>query len=98
MSPLRRSAFALALAPWLITTAAHAAEPGLQPEAMAALKRMGTYLRSLEAYRVQTTTTSEAVLLDGQKIQSENSIDSLVKAPDRLRIHTSNDRAERLYF
>ena len=97
MSPLRRSAFALALAPWLITTAAHAAEPGLQPEAMAALKRMGTYLRSLEAYRVQTTT-SETVLIDGQKIQSENSIDSLVKAPDRLRIHTSNDRAERLYF
>ena len=39
------------------------------PEALAALDRMGAYLRTLTAIQVEAATTNEDVLEDGQKIQ-----------------------------
>jgi hypothetical protein len=72
--------------------------PAIDPEAMAALDRMGVYLRSLKAFRIRAAVTTETVLDDGQKIQYDGEVDLLAKSPDRLRIHSNNYRHERLYL
>lgn len=78
--------------------AVRAQAPLVEPEATDALKRMGAHLRSLKSFAVEATTTDEDVLDDGQKLQSESTATLLAKLPDRLRLHVSNDRHERLYL
>jgi hypothetical protein len=101
MTPtLRRSLFSMGL---VITLGSHAAAvraqaPAVEPAATDALKRMGAHLRSLKAFAVEATTTDEDVLDDGQKLQRESTATLLAKVPDRLRLHVSNDRHERLYL
>jgi hypothetical protein len=65
---------------------------------MQALNQMGSYLRALGPFRVESSTTRETVLEDGQKIQYEGNVDVLARFPDGLRIHVTNDRHERLYL
>jgi len=91
-------ALALGLA-WLAPSAqaqTAAATPAIDREAIAALTRMGTYLRSLKAYQVAARTTDEDVLDDGRKIQREGTVDLLARMPDALRVEQAND--ERLYL
>ena len=72
---------------------AQAAEnPNVDAKAMAALQKMGAYLRSLSAFRVQGVTTDEDVLEDGQKIQYSESVDILASTPSRLRAEVLSDR------
>jgi hypothetical protein len=59
---------------------------------------MGAYLRKLKSFHVEARTTDEIVLDDGQKIQRESRATLLAKAPNRLRIHVSNDRRDRTYI
>lgn len=75
-----------------------AASQEIEPEAIAALKKMGAYLRSLKALQVKAETTREDVLVDGQKIQFASVTDLLAEAPDHLRAEVKSDRAERLYL
>jgi hypothetical protein len=70
----------------------------IDPDAMAALNRMGTYLRGLKAFLVRSTTSREDVLENGQKIEYEAVTDVLVQKPDQLRLETTNDRQRRLYL
>ena len=87
------------LASLFVTTAfAQPDEPVIDPGAIAALEKMGGYLRTLQAFRVQVITTNDTVLEDGQKIQHEGSADILANVPKGLRIHTDNDRHERLFL
>ena len=58
----------------------------LDPEATAALEKMGACLRSLQAFQVQSTTTREDVLLDGQKVQRIVTADLIARRPDRPRV------------
>lgn len=64
---------------------------------MAALQKMGAYLRSLTAFQVEAVTSTEEVLEDGQKVQFAGVIDGLARMPDRLRISVASDRRDRLY-
>jgi hypothetical protein len=66
--------------------------------AIAALERMGAYLRSLKAYQVQASTTREDVLADGQKVQFGGVSDVLARPPDRLRAEVTNDRKHRIFL
>ncbi|MEJ1972509.1 MAG: DUF2092 domain-containing protein [Lacunisphaera sp.] len=77
---------------------APAAAPALDPDAVAALKRMGEYLRSLKTFQIQAVTTTEDVLDDGQKLQYELATDLLVQRPNHLRIKVTSDREERRFF
>ena len=87
------------LASLFVTTAfAQPDEPVIDPGAIAALEKMGGYLRTLQAFRVQVITTNDTVLEDGQKIQHEGTADILTNTPNGLRIHTDNDRHERLFL
>jgi hypothetical protein len=73
-------------------------DPAIDAKAMAALQKMGTYLRGLSAYRVQAVTTDEDVLEDGQKIQYSESVDILAKTPSHVWAQVVSDRRERILF
>jgi hypothetical protein len=77
--------------------AADAPAPSVEPAAIEALKSMGAYLRGLKAFQVDTVTTDEDVLDDGQKIQYQGSIKALARIPDGLLVEVSNDRYERTW-
>jgi hypothetical protein len=74
------------------------AAPAVDPAALAALDRMGAYLRTLTAIQVEAATTNEDVLEDGQKIQYTGVANLLARKPDRLRLEDTNDRYQRLYL
>ena len=58
----------------------------------------GRYLRTLKAFRVLATTTTEDVLDDGRKIQFAATADLLAQRPDRLRLDVDGDRQDRAYY
>jgi hypothetical protein len=70
----------------------------LDPAAVAALGRMGTFLRSVKAFRVQATTTQDTVLDDGQLVQVAGSVDALVQFPSRLRLDAVNGKKQRMFL
>lgn len=72
--------------------------PAVDPEATAALDRMGAYLRTIQALQVEVATEREEVLENGQKVQREEVVNLLARKPDRLRVDVSSDRKERLFF
>ena len=75
------------------SSAAQAADkPDVDAKAMAALDKMGAYLRSLSAYRVQAVTTDEDVLEDGVKVQYTESVDILASKPNHLWAEVVSDR------
>ncbi|MCB1706365.1 MAG: DUF2092 domain-containing protein [Halioglobus sp.] len=98
MRKVRQLLVALMASCVMAASVAQTEEPEIDPATMEALDKMGVYLRSLQAFRVLVTTTNDTVLEDGQKLQYEGTVDVLAKIPDGLRIHTLNDRHERLYF
>jgi hypothetical protein len=69
----------------------------IDPEAMTALKNMAAYLRTLKAFQVEATTSTEQVLVDGQKVQFDGVTSLLARMPDRLRIEVHSDRRDRLW-
>jgi hypothetical protein len=72
--------------------------PSIDPDAMAALTRVGNYLRSLKAFQIRSTTTSETVLDDGQKVQVDSVADLLVDKPNKFRLEVTGDHQHRLFF
>jgi hypothetical protein len=70
----------------------------VEPEAIAALNKMGSYLRTLKAFQVEAATTDEDVLENGMKIQHSGEATILAQVPSRLRAEVSDDRRQRQYF
>lgn len=70
----------------------------INPDAMAALTSMGTYLRSLKAFQVTAVVTKDDVLDDGELIQFDTNVNLLARMPDRLRAEVTSSRQHRLYF
>src|SRR3954470_4343300 len=70
----------------------------IDPDAMAALKKMGDYLRTLNAFQVKADITTESVANDGEKIQLMTSADMIAKRPDRLRVEVVNPRQPRTFY
>jgi hypothetical protein len=79
-------------------TAAPAAAPDVEPEAVAALEAMGKYLRSLKDFTVHADTTLDIVVEDGQKLQFAGDLDYKVRAPDKLQLDLRSDRKQRQLF
>jgi len=73
------------------------AEVAVEPGAMAALKNMGTYLRTLKTFEVDAATSDEEVLDDGQKVLTEGTAKILAQMPNRLYAEVSNHRSERTW-
>ena len=81
---------------WVAPAAPPAAT--IAPQATQALNAMGEYLRTLKSFQVKAVISRESVLLDGQKVQFDGTADLLVSRPNKLRLTTSSDRAERQFF
>ena len=77
--------------------ATYAQEEQREAEAMAALNKMGGYLRSLKAFQVEAVTTREDVLADGEKVQFSGVAKLLARVPDRLRLDLVSDRRDRQF-
>ena len=97
---MKRQNLGIALAAILLiaATAPAAAQSDVDPAAVAALNRMGTFLRSVKAFRVQATTTQDTVLDDGQLVQVAGSVDALVQFPSRLRLDAVNGKKQRMFL
>jgi hypothetical protein len=72
--------------------------PAVEPEAVAALNRMGTFLRSLMSLAVNAQSTTDEVLESGQKIQLGATMDLRARRSDRLRADVDSDRKSRRFF
>src|SRR6185503_12498487 len=79
---------------------AQAAAPAVQrdPEAIAALDRMGDHLRSIMTFGILADYTSEEVLDTGQTIQYTGAIDLVAQRPGHLRANLDSSRKRRQYF
>lgn len=99
MQRQNRSALVLAITLLIAVSGARADDKAaVDPAAMAALQKMGTYLRTLTAFQVEAATTDEDVLDSGQKIQYGGTTTILAHMPARLRAEVENDRNHRLYL
>jgi len=58
----------------------------IDPDAMAALDKMGTYLRTLKAFQVDAETTHDDVLDDGQIITDNRKSSLLAVAPQEAAV------------
>jgi hypothetical protein len=78
--------------------AAPASPPAVDPAAIEALQRMGTYLRTLKAFQVKAASSTDDVTDDGQNIESDRVTDLLARLPNRLRVEITSDEAHRLFY
>jgi len=54
----------------------------VQPEAVAALRKMGAYLGTLNSFGIKTETTLDLVTANGQRVQMGGTARYKVKRPD----------------
>lgn len=70
----------------------------IDPEATAALVRMGGYLRTLKDINLRARITQEEVMMDGQKTQRVSDVEVTARRPNRLRATVRNDRQPRNFY
>lgn len=80
--------------------AADAAMNDSEEQALAfdALNRMGSYLRSLDGFKVQAVTSTDEVLTSGQKIQFDRSVELQAKKPAGLRVDVKTPYGNRSFY
>lgn len=74
------------------------AQAAIDPDAMDALNKMGTYLRTLQAFQVKADITTDDVTDDGQVIQSGKTVDLMAIHPNRMRVEITSDDEHKLIF
>jgi len=75
------------------------AKPAVDPDAIAALQRMGAFLREQQKFAVRAQVTTDDLLDSGQKVQFGGTIEMMVRRPDRLRADVRGDRRdEHIYY
>ena len=72
--------------------------PTIDPQAVAALNRMGAFLRQQRTLSVRADTTTDEVLASGQKVQLAATVDMRVRRPNRLRADVESDRKSRRFY
>jgi hypothetical protein len=75
-----------------------AAPEKVEPEAVAALKRMSAYLSTLTAFEVQADTTRELVTANGQKLQVGGVTRYTVRRPNGFQIDVATDYKQRRFY
>jgi len=79
-------------------TASTAATPAIDPKAVAALEKMGKYLRTLKNFELKGDTTLEVVDDSGQKLQFPGTVQYQVRPPTGMKLTVKTDRKEREFF
>jgi hypothetical protein len=72
--------------------------PAIDPQAISALDKMGAFLRRQQSFSVRTSTQTDYVLEDGQKVTRSARGDLIVRRPDHLRVEMVSDNKHREYF
>jgi hypothetical protein len=91
----------LALGPgsWSRTAEAKpAAKPAVDPDAIAALHKMGAFLREQQKFSVRSSVTTDDLLASGQKVQFEGTVELMIRRPDRMRMNVRGDRRDEKIF
>ncbi len=70
----------------------------IDPAAMAALDKMGTFLRTLTVFQVKAAQTKDDVWDNGQAIQSSQVIDLLAARPNRFRAQIKSDDTDAFFL
>jgi hypothetical protein len=71
----------------------------VDPDAIAALDKMGTELRSHNTFDMKADVTKEDVLDDGQKLMYAGTVQIQARRPDRFRISVNSDIKNReIYY
>jgi hypothetical protein len=68
-------------------------QPEMQPEAVAALDNVGAYLRTLQRFRIDADSVTDAVLSTGQNVGFLHHTELQVQRPDKVRVLVSGNRA-----
>jgi hypothetical protein len=79
------------------TAQAADAKDAIDQDAMDALTRMGTYLRTLKSFQVDADITHDDVLEDGE-IVTDTRKDNLLAAPHSLRVEIKSDDRDTFLF
>jgi hypothetical protein len=72
-------------------TAKPADLPAIDPAAVAAVDRMGDYIKALKAFSIQAETSTDEVLMAGPKVQYGGSVDLTYRFPDKMRMRVVRD-------
>jgi hypothetical protein len=80
------------------TAATTPAGPVIEPDAVAALHRMGAYLRTLKAFSLQADTVIDEVTDDGMKLQFGGTVTMQARRPNGLRLAVNSDRKHRQFI
>lgn len=75
-----------------------AAASDVDPEALAALDRMGEALRKLQQFQLVSDASTDVVLDSGQKIQLDGQVTYRVQRPNRMFVELKSDRRLRQLF
>lgn len=82
------------------TAAAQAADTtkDIDPAAIAALEKMGAYLRTLTAIQVKADVSTQEVTEDGRLITSTSQAMLLAKKPNRMLVEVTSEKAPRNFY
>jgi len=72
--------------------------PQIEPDAIAALRKMGAFLREQQSFTVGTRSYTDYVLDSGQAVRLSSRGELRVQRPDHLRAEVESDRKDRQYF
>ena len=78
--------------------AAAAPPAAVDPAAIAALEKMGNYLRTIKVFRVRSKVTRDRVLDDGLLVQQDSKVDMLAQLPSQLWIDATSAAKDRMFF
>jgi hypothetical protein len=73
------------------------AKSSVDPDAVAALDKMGAYLRTLNTFAVKADTLTDNVLENGQSVQFAGTVDYKVRRPNEFVITVADDRKVRQF-
>lgn len=72
--------------------------PVVEPVALAALDKMGAYLRTLNRFEIHSQASIDEVLDSGQKLQFERTVHLRARRPTGLWAEIASDRKTREFF
>ena len=78
--------------------AGRAQADGIDPDAIELLRRATSYLAGMKQFRVDTETTIEAVMPDGQKLQFGHRVAVTVQRPNKLRAERVGELVRQTFY
>ena len=93
--------FAMLCMPWVSCAAgapASSGTPAIDPKAVEVMQKMGSYMASLQKYKVHADRIVEVILPNDQRLFSDNSVDLFVQRPDRLRANLISAKRDLEFF